>query len=149
MMLKGVSPLLSPDLLWVLGAMGHGDDVVVVDRNFPGTAIAPETASGQLIRVQGAGEAELLQAILSVLPLDGFVEAPIVGMEVVGEPETELPIHREMLAIAEAAEGRSLTLERMERFAFYEAARSAFAIVQCAEARPYGCFMLKKGVIFG
>lgn len=147
-MLKGISPLLSPELLWVLGAMGHGDDVVVVDRNFPGAAIAPKTASGRLIRIPGAQEADVMQAILSVLPLDGFVDAPIIGMQVVGEPETELPIHREMQALAEAAEGKPVRLDRIERFAFYEAAKSAFAIVQCAEGRPYGCFMLKKGVIF-
>ena len=88
------------------------------------------------------------RAVFSLLPIDGIVDVPIRRMEVVGEPDTVLEVHREVLAEAQAAEGRELPLASLERHAFYAAAREAFAVIQTTESRPYGCFLVRKGVVF-
>ena len=147
-MLKGVPPIVGAELLWVLESMGHGDDLVLVDRNFPADSVARHTVSGRLVRLAGADCPQAARAILSLFPLDDFVEAPIQRMEVVGEPETLLEVHREVLAEAREAEGREIVMGSIERHAFYAEARKSYAVVQTTEARPYGCFLLKKGVIF-
>jgi len=143
-MLKNLDPLLNADLLHVLQSMGHGDELAIVDRNYP----AQSTAQ-RLVRLDGADTSQAATAILSVLPLDTFVEPALFRMQVVGNPEEITPVQREFLEIAEAAEGRALAMGGLERFAFYERARSAFAVVATSEARPYGCFLLVKGVIPG
>ena len=148
-MLKNVDPLLSADLLTLLDAMGHGDDLVLADRNFPAHSVALHTATGQLISERGVDNNRMAKAILSVFPLDSFVDAPIQRMEVIGEPDKVLPVHAELHALAEAAEGGKITMGSIERMAFYEAARKAYAVVQTGETRPYACFILKKGVIPG
>ncbi len=147
-MLKNIHPLLNAELLSVLAEMGHGDDLVLVDRNFPARSVANETASRVLIRVDGCTIPDMARAILSVFPLDSFVSQPIDRMEVVDAPD-ELPrVQREFQAIATAAHGSPIEMESLERLAFYEAARQAYAVVATGEERPYGCFILKKGVIF-
>lgn len=146
-MLKGLSPLLGPDLLWVLEAMGHGDDLVLADRNFPAAAVAAATISGRLVRLAGVDASEATRAVLSLFPLDGFVEAPLRRMEVVGEPDTVLSVHRDVAAIAAEAEGRPIAMGSLERHAFYAEARKGFAVVQTTDARPYACFLLRKGVV--
>ena len=147
-MLKGISPIIGAELLWVLEAMGHGDDLVLVDRNFPADSVARHTVSGKLVRLAGVDCPEAARAILGLYPLDSFVEAPIQRMEVVGEPETLLEVHQDILAVARETEGREIAMGSIERHAFYAAARKSYAVVQATEARPYGCFLLKKGVIF-
>ena len=147
-MLKGLDPLLDAELLYLLAAMGHGDDLALVDRNFPADSVARATVTGQLVRQDGVDTTAMARAILSLFPLDSFVEAPIHRMEVVGEPETLLEVHQDMQRVANQAEGREVTMASLERFAFYEAAKGAYAVVATAEARPYGCFILKKGVVF-
>ena len=147
-MLKGLNPLLDAELLYLLAAMGHGDDLALVDRNFPADSVARATVTGQLVRQDGVDTTAMARAILSLFPLDSFVEAPIHRMEVVGEPETLLEVHQDMQRVANQAEGREVTMASLERFAFYEAAKGAYAVVATAEARPYGCFILKKGVVF-
>lgn len=147
-MLKGVSPLLDAEALWTLMAMGHGDDLALVDRNFPAASTAAETVSGDLIRIDGANATEAARAILALMPIDTFVDDPLRRMEVVGEPNTLLDVHKEVAAVASEAEGRPIEAHGIERFAFYEAARNAFAVIQTTEARPYGCFLIRKGVIF-
>jgi L-fucose mutarotase len=147
-MLKGLDPLLDAELLYLLAAMGHGDDLALVDRNFPADSVARATVSGQLVRQDGVDTTAMARAILSLFPLDSFVEAPVQRMEVVGEPETLLEVHQDMQRVANQAEGREVTMASLERFAFYEAAKGAYAVVATAEARPYGCFILKKGVVF-
>ncbi|MXP65100.1 fucose-binding protein [Roseomonas sp. M0104] len=147
-MLKGLHPLLSPDLLWVLAAMGHGDDLVLVDANHPAAAIARSTATGRLVTLPGLRMAEVAAAILSVLPIDDFEPAPVRRMEVVGAPEDLPAVQGEVQAeFARAVPG--LKMQGLERFAFYAAARAGFAVVQVGDARPYGCFLLRKGVIAG
>ena len=147
-MLKGLDPLLDAELLYLLAAMGHGDDLALVDRNFPADSVARATVTGQLVRQDGVDTTAMARAILSLFPLDSFVEAPIRRMEVVGEPGTLLDVHQDMQRVANQAEGREVTMASLERFAFYQAAKGAYAVVATAEARPYGCFILKKGVVF-
>jgi L-fucose mutarotase len=147
-MLKNIHPLLTPDLLWVLASMGHGDDLVLVDANHPATAIARATTSGRLIALPGLRMAEAAAAVLSVLPIDDFEPAPVRRMEVVGAPEEVPAVQREVQAeLARHVPG--LAMQGLERFAFYAAARAGFAVVQVGDARPYGCFLLRKGVIAG
>ena len=141
-MLKGIDPLLGPELLHILRAMGHGDELVVVDANYPAAASAK-----RLVRLDGVDAPRALKAVLSLMPLDDFVEAPVAFMAVVGDPTAAPEITSEFQEIAEAAEGRPLTAERIDRFAFYERARHAYAIVATSDARLYGNVILKKGVI--
>lgn len=143
-MLKLIDPLLTPDLLWALAAMGHGDEICICDANFPAQTIA---GANELIRLPAVDTATAVRAILSLMPLDSFVEAPARRMEVVGRPDEIPPVQREVQAEIDRAEGRAWPMGSLERFAFYEAARSAFAVVATGEARGYGCFLLRKGVL--
>lgn len=147
-MLKTIPPLITPELLLVLAQMGHGDELVLADRNFPAESVAARTVSGICARLGNVDSTTAAREILKLLPLDSFVDAPVRRMEVVGEPDTVLDVHRDMQAVIDAAEGQPVTMQSLERFAFYEAAAGAFAVVQTTEARPYGCFIFKKGVIF-
>jgi L-fucose mutarotase len=141
-MLKGIDPLLHADLLSVLRAMGHGDELAVVDANFPAA-----TMGRRVIRMDGVSATRALEAVLSVLPLDDFVDAPCVRMEVVGDPDAEPEICKEFQAVIDRAEDRHFELAKLERFAFYARAREAFALVQTGETRLYGNVLVKKGVI--
>lgn len=147
-MLKNIDPTLSPDLLQVLAAMGHGDDIVVVDANFPADSVARQTVTGKLIRLDGVDAVQAVSAILSVFPLDSFVEAPARRMEIVGAPDEIPEVQQEVQREIDDAEGQPLPMASVERFAFYEEAKKAYAVVATTEGRAYGCFMLKKGVIF-
>ncbi|BDA82618.1 hypothetical protein Sa4125_01600 [Aureimonas sp. SA4125] len=147
-MLKTIHPLIGSELLAILAEMGHGDDLVIADRNFPAESVAAATVTGQCVHLAGVDTTEAARAILTLLPLDSFVDAPVRRMAVVGEPESVLDVHSAMQAVVDAAEGKAVTIEPVERFAFYDAARDAYAVVQTSEARPYGCFIFKKGVIF-
>jgi L-fucose mutarotase len=148
MMLKGIDPVLSPDLLWILASMGHGDDLALVDANHPAEAIARATTSGRLVRLPGLAVDRAARAILSVFPLDGFVPDPVRRMEMVGDPVTVPPVQQEIAALVAAA-APGFAIASVERFAFYVAARRAYAVVQAGDPRPYGCFLLRKGVIAG
>ena len=141
-MLKGIPPILGPDLLYILRAMGHGDEIAIVDANFPAAACAR-----RLLRAQGASAPQLLAAVLGLLPLDDFVDAPMATMEVVGAAAEVPAIVREFHGLAERAEGRALPLAALQRDAFYARAREAFAIVQTGEMRLYGNVLLHKGVV--
>jgi L-fucose mutarotase len=147
-MLKNIDPLLTGELLDAMQTMGHGDDIVICDRNHPAATIAAQTTWGSLILVAGATLPQLSKAMLSLFPLDTFVDAPITRMQVVGKPKgTLVQAHHDMQAAADAAEGRKVKIGSLERFAFYEAAKRSFAIVQTSDPGPYGCFILKKGVL--
>jgi L-fucose mutarotase len=141
-MLKGLDPLLSPDLLHSLRAMGHGDEIVVADANFPSASIAR-----RLVRLDGVSAVAAADAILSVMPLDDFAPDAAWRMEVVGDPDAEQPIFAEFRRAIAAREGERFRLTALERFAFYERARAAFAIVATGEGRLYGNLILKKGVV--
>ncbi len=140
-MLKNIPPILGPDLLYVLRAMGHGDEIAIVDANFPGDSSGP-----QLIRLDGISASEVLGAVLTLMPLDTFVDQQAIGMEVVGDPTKREDTHRDFDRIVKQHEpGMQLTL--LERFAFYDRVEGAYAIVQTGERRLYGNILLKKGII--
>jgi L-fucose mutarotase len=146
-MLKGINQRLSAEIVHVLMLMGHGDDLVICDVNHPAATIAAETTYGKLIDMAGCDIPTGAAAILSLMPLDTFVPAPVARMQVVGNPGGVVPIFARMQAVVDHAEGRSVTIEPLERFAFYEAAKRSFAIIRTADSGPYGCFILKKGVV--
>jgi L-fucose mutarotase len=146
-MLKGIDPALSAELLRVLMLMGHGDDILVCDVNHPSSTIARHTTHGTLVDMPGCGIPRAVEAILSLMPLDTFVPEPVARMQVVGDPDREMPIFGAVQAVLDRAEGRPVAMRALERFAFYDAARSCFAVVRTSDPGPYGCFILKKGVI--
>jgi len=146
-MLKGLDPRLNAELLFVLRAMGHGDALVLADANFPADQVARHTSYGQLLRMENLSAAEAASAILSVLPLDTFVDDFALRMELVDQPQEIPPVQREVQAEVNRHEGRARPLLSIERFAFYDAARQAYAVVQTGERRFYGCFLFRKGVI--
>jgi L-fucose mutarotase len=141
-MLKGLDPLLTADLLHVLRSMGHGDELVIVDANFPAA-----TLGRRVVSLDGVSATRTLEAVLSVMPLDDFVAEPCARMQVVGDPEAVPAVCEEFQAIIDRAEGGRFRLAGIERFAFYERARQAFALVRTGETRLYGNVLLKMGVI--
>jgi L-fucose mutarotase len=145
-MLKGIDPILNADVLYALRAMGHGDDLILCDTNFPAESVAQETALGELLRID-APAARVARAVLSLYPLDSFVDDAAARMEIVGKPDEVAEVAREVQAEIDAAEGRPWPMIGIERFAFYERAKKAFAVIQTGERRFYGCFALRKGVI--
>ncbi|HEV7256676.1 MAG TPA: RbsD/FucU domain-containing protein [Bosea sp. (in: a-proteobacteria)] len=148
-MLKNLDPVLSADLLWTLAAMGHGDDLALVDANHPAETIASATTSGRLIRLPGLTMERAARAILSVLPIDDFEPEPVRRMQVVGDPAAIPAVQQAVQRELDKALGKASPAAGIERFAFYEAARRAFAVMQVGDPRPYGCFLLRKGVIAG
>jgi L-fucose mutarotase len=140
--LKNIDPLLSAPLLARLAEMGHGDVLALVDRNFPATSTAR-----RLVELPGTDVVEAARAILSVFPLDTFVEPAVWRMAPVDDPASVLDVHRDLQAVVDEAERRTVPAGSVERFEFYERAASAYVVVATTEARPYGCFLLTKGVV--
>ncbi|MHC1785725.1 MAG: L-fucose mutarotase [Christensenellales bacterium] len=141
-MLKGISPLLSPEMLKTIAEMGHGDELVIGDGNFPAASM-----NDRCIRSDGHGVTALLDAILQLFPLDTFVEAPVTLMQVVpGTLDGDPPIWGEFRDVIQRREPGS-AIQFLERFAFYEQSRKAFATVQTGERALYACVILKKGVL--
>jgi len=145
-MLKRISPLLNADVLHALAAMGHGDDLVIADANFPADALARQTALGRLLRID-APSAAVVKAVLSLYPLDSFVDDAAARMEIVGRPDEIAPVQREVQKEIDAAEGKPWPMVGIERYAFYERAKNAYCVIQTGELRFYGCFAFRKGVI--
>ena len=146
-MLKGIDPRLNADVLYALRAMGHGDALIVADTNFPADSVSRATVYGDLLRMENLTSAEAVDAILSVYPLDTFVDDFAGRMEVVDEPDTVPEVQQEVQRAIDAAEGSHRPMIGIERFAFYDLARESYAVIQTGERRFYGCFMLRKGVI--
>lgn len=142
-MLKGIDPLLSGELLRILDDMGHGDQLMLVDRNYPAVS------SGRpVVRLGEASIVRAATAILSVLPLDSFIAHPIERMEVEDDPVRTTPTQDELLALASSVEGRDLQYGVVPRLDFYQRAQGVYAIVHTLDTVPYGCFILHKGVVF-
>jgi L-fucose mutarotase len=142
-MLKNLPPLLTPDALHALASMGHGDEVAIVDANFPAVRLAAR--GPRLVRLPGTTSADVLQAVLAVLPLDDFETPASWTMQVVGDADAVPPAAADLRqALADAGEGAPGSLER---FAFYERAGTAFLIMQSGELRKYGNILLRKGVL--
>lgn len=146
-MLKGIDNRLNAEVLGCLRAMGHGDVLIVCDTNFPADQVARATVTGKLLRMENLTAAQAVNSILTVLPLDTFVPDFAGRMEVVGDAAGLPPVQTEVQAEIDAAEGKPRPMISIERFAFYDMARAAYAVVQTGERRFYGCFMLRKGVI--
>ena len=140
-MLKNSPPILGPDLLAILRAMGHGDEIAIVDANYPADGAGPV-----LVRLDGVSATDVLDAILTLMPLDDFVDEAAICMQVVGNASQREPVMDEFDAIITKHEP-AMKLASLERFAFYERVAKGYAIVQSGERRLYGNILLKKGVI--
>jgi len=141
-MLKGIPPILSPDLMHTLMTMGHGDDLILADGNFPADSHAQ-----QIIRLDGHGVPEVLDAILQFFPLDTFVDQPVGLMNPVDDQASEPPIWETYRQLIQNHETRQFELEKIERFEFYERAKTAYAIIATSETALYANLILKKGVV--
>lgn len=146
-MLKTIDPMLGPDILRALAAMGHGDRLVLCDANFPADSVARDTQLGELLRMDGADAPRAARAILSLMPLDTFVDDAAMRMEVVGSPSEIPAVQAAVQSEIDRAEGRPWPMGAIERYAFYEAARDAYCVVASGERRFYGCFIFTKGVL--
>lgn len=140
-MLKGIPPILGPELLHILRAMGHGDEIAIVDANYPAEGAGPP-----VIRLDGLSATDVLDAVLTLMPLDTFVDEQAFAMEVVGDPEKREQTHKDFDKLIKKHEP-DMQLSLLERFAYYERVKGAFAIVQTGERRLYGNILLKKGII--
>lgn len=142
-MLKGIDPILTGELLHVLNDMGHGDQLMLVDRNYPAFAVG--------IPVIQLGEVGVLRsgaALFSVMPLDSFIESPLERMEVSEDPTIITDTQQAFIDLATSAEQRQIACGVVPRLEFYGRAQGCFAIVQTLETAPYSCFILHKGVVF-
>ncbi len=141
-MLRNIDPVVSPELLDILFRMGHGDEIVLADAFFPG-----DTVSKRVIRADGIGVARLLEGIAPLITLDSYVESPLFMMQPVEGDSLDMEVERDYLAAIHKTWPDVPPVARVERFAFYEQARNAFAVVMSGETRKYGNIILKKGVI--
>jgi len=140
-MLKGISPLISPDLLGVLARMGHGDEIILADAHFPG-----ETFNQHVLRADGLKIPQLLEAILPLFELDSYVDAPLVMMAAVEGDTLDPKVEKSYLISIHKSNPNVPDIERIDRFAFYERAKKAFAVLMTGETAKYGNILLKKGV---
>jgi len=140
-MLKGIDPLLGPSLLATLRSMGHGDEIVIADANFPAAALA-----ARLERLDGIDAVRTVRAVVSLMPLDDIVPKAAFSMAVVGDPDRRPDVVQKFEAVLKEA-GYNAGIDALQREAFYDRARAAFAIVATGETRLYGNLILKKGVV--
>ncbi len=141
-MLIGIDPILTPDLLRHLRAMGHGDELVIADANFPA-----ESCSNRIERLAGVSATEALRAILSIMPLDSFIKAPARTMQVVGDPDATPDIVAEFQRIIDETADNPTPITAVERHAFYRETEKSYCVVQTAERRFYGNIILSKGIV--
>ena len=141
-MLINIDPILSPELLHALRSMGHGDKLVLADANFPSASLAKK-----LIRLDGVNIPNAAKAILSVLPLDSFVDYPVERMEIDDNPDEIDDVHQDLIDVLKISAGDKWKVGSIERFKFYEEAKQAYMIVSTTDARAFGCFIITKGVI--
>ena len=145
-MLININPILSPELLFHLRSMGHGEKIILADANFPAN-----TSNDRIIRLDGVGIKEAASAILSVFPLDSFIVSqggsPALRMEVDEKPEELTETHNEFIEAVKKVSGENWKVGSISRQDFYKEAKKAYCIVTTTDARPFGCFILTKGVI--
>jgi L-fucose mutarotase len=140
--LIGIDPVLGPDCLALLRAMGHGDEVVLADANFPAAA-----TGRRVVRLDGVDIVRTLDAVLSVLPVDDFEPDPLIAMRPAGEGDSRPPVIVDMQRVVDRRTGGRVTIALLDRFAFYERARAAFGVIASGERRFYGNLIVRKGVI--
>jgi len=143
MMLKSIPPALTPDLLWTLAAMGHGDRIAIVDRNYPAHSL-----HSRVHVLAGLDTVQVVSIITTLMPVDDFVKPAAFWMSPDGRPEEEFEVHGLFRAAVEAAEHRSVPFAGLERAEFYREAQKAFAVVATTDSRPFSCFLIAKGVIY-
>jgi L-fucose mutarotase len=141
-MLKNIDPILGPELLWILAAMGHGDELAVVDANYPARALHQ-----RCVEIPAVDTARVLTAVTTLFPIDDFVDPAVFHMTPDGEPAARFEVHDRAADILGKAEGRKIALGPLERTAFYARAKGAFAAVATTDGAPYACFLLTKGVV--
>lgn len=141
-MLKNLSHLLAPELLKILCEMGHGDEIVIADGNFPAASV-----NDRVVRLDGHNGVEVLKAVISVFPLDTYAESNAILMAPVPGDNVETPIWQDYAAVLNDSEGDAVRMEQIERFAFYERAKKAYAVIATGESALYANLILKKGVI--
>lgn len=140
-MLKLIPPILGPDLLGILRAMGHGDEIAIVDANYPADAAGPA-----LVRLDGLSATDVLDAVLTLLPLDDFVDHAVFVMQTVGDASKREPVVEAFDKIVRQHEPK-MSVTGLERFAFYDRVKQGYAVIQTGERRLYGNILLKKGII--
>ena len=146
-MLKGIDNRLNAEVLHALRLMGHGDVLIIADTNFPSDSISRSTVYGDLLRMENLTAAQAIDAVLSVMPLDTSVDDFAGRMEIVGEPNTLPPVQQEVQSLIIQNDEKERPMISIERFAFYDFAKTSYAVIQTGERRFYGCFMLRKGVV--
>lgn len=146
-MLIGINPNMTPDLLDCLMRMGHGDEIVIADANFPSTSIATGTVFGEVIHLPGFSAPQTASLITDLMPLDAYSDACAYRMEIDEAPDTLEAVHVETMAIIDAAKPEGSNVGSIERQDFYPRAAQSFAVIATTESRPFGCFILRKGVI--
>jgi len=147
-MLIGIDARMPPQLLYCLARMGHGDEIVVADSNYPADAAAKQCVEKDVIQLPGLNASEAIGLITSVMPLDYFTDYAALRMEVDGKPNEMTDAHTAAWDILEKVKPAEAHLASIERQSFYRQANNAFAIVHTTEIRPFGCFILRKGVVF-
>ena len=147
-MLLGIDARVTPELLFVLAKMGHGDEIVIADANYPARRSAAGCQEKNVISYAGFDAPQVADLITTLMPLDGFHSYAALRMEVDGTPAEVTEAHQAVWDVLTPRLPENGQLKSIERQAFYRAAQQAFAVVQCAEARPFGCFILRKGVVF-
>lgn len=141
-MLIGIPDVISPELLHIMASLGHGDELAIVDRNYPAAS-----TGRRVVYANGTDACSAVTAILRLLPLDTSVPEPVLRMEVVEQPDEVPQVQRDFLAAVCEATGRDVRMGSLARFQFYDRVRAAYAIVVTSESRPYGCFILSAGVV--
>lgn len=147
-MLINIDKRVSPQLLFALAQMGHGDEIAVVDANFPAASTAMQCAVNQPINMLDVDAPECIELITKLMPLDTFSGVGILRMEIDGAPDELGDVHKETAAALQNTTSNTVKHGSIDRHTFYKKSKSAFAIVQVGETRPFGCFLLRKGVIF-
>ena len=147
-MLIGIDRRFTAELLHCLASLGHGDEIAVVDSNFPSHSTAAETAFGTAIELPGMSATEAIDLITQLMPLDDFVPECAVRMQQDGKPDELTDVHEEIFALLEKVKPENAGLGSIERQDFYARAKKAFAVIRTGENRAYGCFILRTGVVF-
>lgn len=147
-MLKNIDPRITPELMDCLMRMGHGDEIAVVDANYPAESTAAHTTYGEVMRLPAIDAPEAIRLIAGLMPLDGFSDHCALRMEIDDAPEELGDVHRDAIAVLEREKPEGAAIGSIERQDFYARAKTAFGVVATTESRPFGCFILRKGVIF-
>ena len=147
-MLKGIDPRITPELMDCLIRLGHGDEIVIADRNYPSASTAADCVMPEVIRMPGMSATEIVTLITELMPIDNFADYGALRMEVDNAPDQVEEVHREVFDVLRNVAPEGAELKSIQRQDFYAHARGAFAVISCSEDRPFGCFILRMGVVF-